>query len=204
MTRTNLISLVALTFALAFEASPAAAQGHSTAVQATDTVVVAASDRAKPSDAALSTDGHLIGHLLDGGGKALDAMTVELLRDGQTVGTTTTNRDGSFGFAAVRPGTYTLKTIAGLQSVRVWDPSIAPPSAKRPLALVVRETEVRGQYGMFADPVPAVGLGVGIAGLVLGAVAVGQNNDLEEDLHRQNRELSEQIRELSEQVSNAQ
>ena len=154
----------------------------------------------QPSDFMLSTGGLLGGHLLDGAGQPIDGAVVEVRQNGEKMAHAVTKQDGTFAFSGLTAGRYELATIHGVRPVRMWDAEIAPPAAKSQVVLVAREGEVRGQFGLFCDPVATAGLGVGIAGLVLGAVAVGQNNDLEEDIESRDRSLRNELREQNEEL----
>lgn len=157
---------------------------------------------ATPVDFTLN-DGRLVGVLLDSGGQPLDGVVVEVRRSGQAIGQTTTDTEGRFAFSGLATGQLELATPQGVRPVRIWNEAVAPPSARDLVVLVSQETAVRGQYGLFVDPLPPIALGVGIAGLVVSSVAVGQNNDLEEDLEDAQRELQDALNELTDAVSNS-
>ncbi|WP_177222553.1 carboxypeptidase regulatory-like domain-containing protein [Corynebacterium sp. NML130628] len=51
----------------------------------------------------------LNGSVLDDGGKAIEGVEAQLIQDGAVVKTQNTDRDGSFAFDRMEPGTYTVK-----------------------------------------------------------------------------------------------
>lgn len=133
-------------------------------------------------DVALNTQGELTGQLLSGERKPLQKTKVSLVKDGKAVATTETREDGRYTFAGVAPGAYQVEVEKQLAAVRVWQAKSAPKSAIRSLDMAYAPNQtVRAQYG-FLDPVNTSLLLLGVTGVVLGAVAVAEVNELEDDI----------------------
>lgn len=160
---------------------------------------LAADDRTEQrsiaQDLALDAAGNLQGQVVDSQGKGLDAMPVKLMQDAQEVARTNTDKAGKFEFAGMRNGLYELDAAGKSTPVRVWSAQIAPPTAKAGVTLVQGKPAVRGQFG-FMDPMNTSILLLGVAGVTLSAISLGEINDTQ----KQNRSLQQQIRDLQNQL----
>ena len=152
---------------------------------------------ARPVDVKLS-GGVLKGRLVDGSGAPIAHTPVALHRGGdeQPLAKAVTAEDGSFRLSGVPTGTAAVVTARGSQAVRVWD-NPAPPKALDELALVSVDPAVRGNYGLFCDPALNLSMGIGVAAVVLGAVTLGEIEDLQDD----NRDLRRQLDRIEDFVS---
>ena len=146
-------------------------------------------------DMALDAAGNLQGQVVDPQGKGLDAVQVKLMQNAQELGRTTTDKAGKFQFAGTRNGLYDLDVAGQTTPVRVWSAQIAPPTAKAGVTIVQGNPAVRGQFG-FMDPMNTSILLLGVAGVTLSAISLGEINDTQ----RQNRSLQQQLRDLQNQL----
>lgn len=119
---------------------------HSEAVAATGTPYANThqADRPTASDVSLTREGQFTGQLRDREGQPLIGASVQLIKAGRVVAETTSRFDGGFAFTTVRPGFYHVAAAGRLEGYRVWQASVAPPSA-RPGALIVSGDVLRGQ-----------------------------------------------------------
>jgi hypothetical protein len=104
-----------------------------------------AGDDQKVIDVALDAGGLLQGQVVDPDSVATAACEVVLLRNGQEVARTTTDREGRFCVSGLRGGVYEVLAGGGGGVYRLWAPRTAPPSANSS-ALVVAGDVVRGQW----------------------------------------------------------
>ena len=172
---------------------PAAETGHSVAAPADDAAVAFA---AHPVDVK-TAGGVLTVRLVDGSGTPIAHTPVAIHADGQTEPSAkaVTAEDGTFRLAGVKPGVAAVTTARGSQTVRVWGET-APPASKDELVLVAVDPAVRGNFGLFCDPALNLSMGIGVAGVVLGAVALDRINDVDDsvsDLRRDNDDIRDQL-----------
>lgn len=136
-------------------------------------------------DILLSKEGSLRGSLIDGARKPLMNTAVVLKQKGKLVASTRTNHRGEYTFANLRSGTFQVEIEKQVVSIRTWAPAAAPAKTLKQLdmAYVPDPEVVRGQFG-YLDPVNTSLLLLGIAGVVLGGVAVSEINDLQDDVKK--------------------
>jgi hypothetical protein len=96
-------------------------------------------------DVALDAGGLFQGQVVDPDNVATVACEVVLLRNGQEVARTTTDREGRFSVSGLRGGVYQVMAGGGGGVYRLWAPGTAPPSAGSS-ALVIAGDVVRGQW----------------------------------------------------------
>lgn len=147
------------------------APAFQTALQANET----AKQAAAISNIALGAQGTLKGRAVDGQGKPLSGAKVTVSRDGQVVTTVVTTEEGHFQISGLTTGLYGLQAGQGQGTLRVWEQSIAPPSAKKDV-LIVSGAVARAQGGLAVDPAQTVTLGLAVTGVVLGAVALSDDS----------------------------
>jgi hypothetical protein len=128
-------------------------------------------------DVALREGGVLHGSVLDGAGRALPDLPVQVRRGDVVVATARTDAQGRFAAANLTGGVHQVTTPNGAAVYRLWTPAAAPPAAA-PSALVLPEGGVvRGQAGgMGAWVAPAVSAAViaTTAGITV-AIAAGDD-----------------------------
>jgi Carboxypeptidase regulatory-like domain len=145
----------------------------------------AAAPKAISPDIALTAEGAFRGSLIDGSKKPMADVTVILKKDGQKVASVQTDAKGVYTFPNLAQGAYQLEVQKQLVPIRVWKAAIAPPKALKQLdmAYVPNKDVVRGQFG-YLDPVNTSLILLGVAGVVLGAIAVSEINDLQDDVNK--------------------
>ncbi|MEE2780660.1 MAG: hypothetical protein VX431_00525 [Planctomycetota bacterium] len=139
------------------------------------------------TDIALQKGGVLVGRLTDKEGNLRDKQKIILRLDQEVVAEVTTGKNGQFQVKGLQGGIYEVASEHGAGSFRAWADDTAPPSAKQFVVLIENDDVVRGQFGLAPDPSqfprlrlsPAqwVGIGVGVAGLTVGTIALVQDND---------------------------
>lgn len=130
----------------------------------------------------LSADGVLSGRLISPEGQPLDGVAISLRRGDLVLRNTTTRSDGTFA-AVVSAGPIDVVTPRGSRPLQVWDATIAPPSARQQVTLVAGSTAVRGQVGGGGASLGTLlGVGLGVAGVSAGVVAIRENEELEDEL----------------------
>lgn len=166
------ISLLVPTMAWTKDGKPAAASAQ----KATKAIV---------PDVALASDGSFKGTLIDGARKPLAKTKVILMKDGKLVTTVETNEKGEYTLPSLKPGAYQIEVKKQTIAVRLWKPAAAPPQSLKQLdmAYVPDAQVVRGQFG-YLDPVNTSLLLLGVAGVVLGAVAVSEISNLQDDVKK--------------------
>ncbi len=131
--------------------------------------VFSATPAAPVADVALRADGTLLGQVVNSSGNAVPNERVSLQITGKEVAASTTDRAGFFAFSGLRTGLCAITTVRGGGYYRVWDASVAPPSAQPGAMIVAAERAqgvVRGQTTGWNWRHPALiggvlGLGVG-------------------------------------------
>jgi hypothetical protein len=120
------------------------------------------------SGIALRDGGVLYGQLLDAQQRPLAKQEVRVLSQGHLVIAVKTNAQGQFGVKGLRGGPHTIESTNSRQTVLLWAPRTAPPSADRIAVMVA------GQDSISRDPVVRGQLGGGDYGpAIRGAVAGG-------------------------------
>lgn len=140
----------------------------------------------KVTDVALATGGVLKGRFVDRQGKGIASAPVMVVHNGKEVASATTDTEGRFTVKNLRGGEHQVVMAQYVQPCRLWSEKTAPPAAKTESLIVASQGVVRGQDGMVCGMGPdflTLGLlGVGIAGAVLGGIAVAKLNDVEDKL----------------------
>ncbi len=103
--------------------------------------------KARIRDVLLSERGVVELQLVDSQGQGLKNVPVTVKFQDRIVAQATTGENGLVSLEKIRPGQHTVHAGAGIELVRVWQPSAAPPSAVNRLAIVSDERVVRGQPG---------------------------------------------------------
>lgn len=134
-------------------------------------------------DVALSGSGQLVGRVVDTQGSPLAGAAVVISQNQAEVARVTTDKAGSFTANGLKNGNTTLQVGQAQVACRVWSDKTAPPAAKDGLTIVTGNSPVRGQYGV-VEPLDILILGGVIGALVLGGVAVSQNQDIKDDLKK--------------------
>jgi hypothetical protein len=134
-------------------------------------------------DIALNSEGAFKGTLVDGAKNPLVKTSVMLKKDGKLITTVETDDKGAYTVPSLKPGAYQLEILKQTVAVRLWKPAAAPPKAMKQLdmAYVPDANVVRAQLG-YLDPVETSLLILGVAGVVLGGVAISELNQLEDDI----------------------
>jgi len=145
----------------------------------------AAAPKAISPDIALNAEGAFRGSLIDGSKKPMAKVTVTLKKNGQKVASVETDAKGVYTFPNLEQGAYQLEVQKQLVPIRVWKAAAAPPKALTQLdmAYVPDKDVVRGQFG-YLDPVNTSLILLGVAGVVLGAIAVSEINNLQDDVDK--------------------
>lgn len=78
-------------------------------------------------------------------GQPLAGAPIAVHGAGRLQARVTTGPQGRFCVAGLRSGVYHVQTAAAGQTLRLWTPGTAPPSAESTLRLVARNPVVRGQ-----------------------------------------------------------
>lgn len=134
------------------------------------------------ADVTLAADSGLSGQYLDGAGQPIDGAMVTLTHRNSVIGSTTTDARGAYHFPQVRQGVYQLTTGTQTQTIRVWEPRLAPPAAGRMLTTVRSDQIVRGQFAAIgASTIGTVGGVAGVAGAGAGTYAVVETQDAQDD-----------------------
>lgn len=146
----------------------------------------AAAPKAITPDISLTADGSFRGSLIDGAKQPIAKAPVTLSKDGQKVASVQTDEKGSFQFANLNQGSYQLEVKDQKVAVRVWKAAVAPPKSLKQLdmAYVPNKDVVRAQFG-YLDPVNTSLILLGIAGVVLGGIAVHEISDVHNEIKKQ-------------------
>lgn len=146
----------------------------------------AAAPKAISPDIAMTSEGEFRGSLIDGAKKPVTEIPVTILKNGQKVASVKTDKQGVFTFPNLSQGAYQLEVKGQRVPIRVWKAAAAPPKALKQLdmAYVPDRDVVRGQFG-YLDPVNTSLILLGVAGVVLGAIAVSEINDVHDELKKQ-------------------
>lgn len=141
--------------------------------------------RAISPDIVLTSEGAFRGSLIDGSKKPMTQVTVTLKKDGQKVASVETDAKGVYTFPNLAQGAYQLEVQKQLVPIRVWKAAVAPPKALKQLdmAYVPNQDVVRGQFG-YLDPVNTSLILLGVAGVVLGGVAVSEIKNVKDEVKK--------------------
>lgn len=123
----------------------------------------------------LLQSGVLQGKYLNSQGAGIAGAKVTVLQRGEAVAQTQTNELGTFQ-VAVQPGAYEIAVGSEVQVVRAWDTEMAPKSAREAVTFTAGQ-QLRGQFCDDINYLGITALGVGIAGLTVGIIALDQAND---------------------------
>ena len=130
------------------------------------------------ADVSLHDGGKLYGMVVDAQGIPMPGANVTISQAGKVVGRAQTDALGQFSSGALRGGVYQVATGSGVTTLRVWEASAAPPSARAVALVVGSSTVVRGQrpYGslMYAN---ALVLGAIIAAAIAIPIAINNSNN---------------------------
>ena len=145
----------------------------------------AAAPKAITPDISLSAEGAFRGSLIDGSKQPMNQIPVILKKDSQKVAAVQTDEKGHFTFPNLNPGAYQLEVKDQRVPVRVWKAAVAPPKALKQLdmAYVPNKDVVRGQFG-YLDPVNTSLILLGVAGVVLGGIAVREISDVHKEVKK--------------------
>ena len=121
-------------------------------------------------DVALNPGGQLSGQLLDSNGSPVIGSKIQLLQNGKTVATATTNRSGQFAVDGLHAGIYQINSNQTAGIYRVWTAEGAPPVADSRVLLCEDGRVVRAQRGNVKNMLLIGGLIVtaGVIGGVIG------------------------------------
>ena len=135
-------------------------------------------------DVALTRDGSFRGTLVDGFRQPLAKTQVILKQDGQLVTTVQTNDKGEYTLPGLKSGAYQLVIKDQTVAVRLWKATAAPAKAMKQLDMAYAPDQVvRAQMG-YLDPVNTSLLILGVTGVVLGAVAISELSELQDDVDK--------------------
>lgn len=135
--------------------------------------------------------GELQGRLVDTQGQPLAGAVVDIQAGNNSIAQTSTDAQGQFAVKGLKGGTYRIAAGNETRTVRAWTERTAPPAAKSGLTMVAQSPAVRGQFGGVTPGMVLLTSGV-IAGVVLGAVAVSQNDDIK----NQNDQILNQLNQI--------
>lgn len=135
--------------------------------------------------------GELQGRLVDTQGQPLAGAVVDIHAGNNSIAQTSTDAQGQFAVKGLKGGTYRIAAGNETRTVRAWTERTAPPAAKSGLTMVAQSPAVRGQFGGVTPGMVLLTSGV-IAGVVLGAVAVSQNDDIK----NQNNQILDQLNQI--------
>ena len=135
------------------------------------------------TDIALQPGGVLVGRVLSTQGGPSKVQKILIRKDNQLVAEVATSPNGQFMVEGLRGGIYEITASQGAGSFRAWAEGTAPPSAKQFAVLVDSDEVVRGQWGWMPYPGSNmsvgqwIGISVGVAGLVVGTIALVREPD---------------------------
>ena len=135
------------------------------------------------TDIALQRGGILVGRVIGKKGELGDKQTIVIRQNNKLVAEVATGKNGQFMVKGLQGGIYEIASEQGSGNFRAWAANTAPPSAKQFALLIDSDDVVRGQWGW--APYPGsnlsigqwIGISVGVAGLVVGTIALVQEPD---------------------------
>jgi hypothetical protein len=134
------------------------------------------------ADVVLSTDSGLSGRFIDGEGQPVDGAIVTLSRNRSVIDRTSTDKSGAYHFAQLQQGVYQLTLGTQTQTIRVWNPALAPPAALATITTVRADQIVRGQFGLIsASTMSAFGAVGGTIGTGAGGYSVMKSMDAQDE-----------------------
>jgi Carboxypeptidase regulatory-like domain len=139
------------------------------------------------ADVSLNAQAELIGRAIDSHGAPIDGAMVELSQKGSMLEKTTTDHTGLYRFTSVRQGTYQITMGRQAQSIRVWEPRLAPPSSQQLVNTVRDSGIIRGQNDRAGNTIGVLG---GITGVALGVYAIDIAMDAEDEANENRRRLN--------------
>ena len=140
---------------------------------------------AKPllTDIALQPGGVLVGRVISTQGEPGKVQKILVRQGNLRVTEVTSSATGQFTVEGLRGGIYEISASEGVGSFRAWAEGTAPPSAKQYAVLIDSDEVVRGQWGWMPYPGSNlsvgqwIGISVGVAGLVVGTIALVREPD---------------------------
>ncbi len=146
--------------------------------------VAEASKAATTLDVALTPEGSLTGVIVDEQGRPLKDSEVVLSQSRNSVFKAKTDAKGHFEFKSTKPGLYQLSSGKHGGLVRLWSDKTAPKLAKKQALMVAGDAKlVRAQddFMDFTGMGMVAAIGLGIAGVTLGAIALSKADDASSD-----------------------
>lgn len=135
-------------------------------------------------DVALSTDGALVGRVVDQTGAAQSGVTVSVRQGQKEVAQAKSDASGTFTVANLKTGQYDVVAGQTVGHYRVWSESVAPQSAGVQALLVTSENGVRGGSGTFGSFGTIMGngnllLAAGVlTAVIISAITLSEVNDI--------------------------
>lgn len=125
----------------------------------------------------------LNGRLISPEGKVVSKQAVRLLQNQKELSTTTTSPEGTFAFRGLKTGVYQVQVNEKTANVRVWSEKAAPKTAKTGVILVDGSITRAQLDDLQLTPLDGALIGLGIAGLTTGIVAIDKANDNEDAIN---------------------
>lgn len=97
------------------------------------------------SDIRLASGGLLEGRLVDSQAQPVENATVAILHDRLEIARATTDANGAFHVGGLRGGVHQITGPTGTATCRLWQPGMAPPSARDSAIIITAGPLVRGQ-----------------------------------------------------------
>lgn len=155
--------------------SPSMLQAADTALQS---FAGSAVSQQKISDLALHADGTVYGQVFDVNGNGARGVAVSISHNGRAVAETSTDVQGRFAIANLRPGVHEVTVGQSHSLYSFWAPGTAPPTAPRGISVAVTpDLIVRGQNCGFwtRERVAMMLIGIGAV------IAIGFTNGDDQD-----------------------
>lgn len=129
-------------------------------------------------DVALTSDGTLVGRVIDHTGAAVENREV-LVRQGKTeVAKTTTDKSGTFVVTNLKGGMYEVASGNTTATYRVWTESAAPESAGERVMLVLGENGARGNGGVLLGNGTLLLVAGILAAIIISAITLSEVNKI--------------------------
>ena len=131
------------------------------------------------TDIALQRGGILVGRVVAKKGALSEKQTIVIRQNNKLVAEVTTGKNGQFMVKGLQGGIYEIASNQRSGNFRAWAEDTAPPSAKQFALLIDSDEVVRGQWGWGSNLSVGqwIGISVGVAGLVVGTIALVQDPD---------------------------